>query len=76
MVDAAVAGVGELGDGQVLIAVEATPVNPSDLGVLLGPVSPQALAKEGDDLVAAVPPRALDLFRDRFGKIREQHREP
>src|SRR4051794_28500227 len=58
----------ELADGQVLVAVEASPINPSDLGVLLGPVPPSGLTREGDDLVGSVPEAWLPLFRDRLDK--------
>ncbi len=53
---------------QVLVAVEASPINPSDLGVLLGAVDPGALSSDGPDLVAAVPEAALPLYRDRLDK--------
>src|SRR3954470_6558445 len=58
----------ELGDGQVLIAVEASPINPSDLGMLLGPMSPAGLTRDGDDLVGSVPAEWLPLVRDRLDK--------
>jgi len=58
----------ELAGGQVLIAVEASPINPSDLGVLLGAVDPATLTREGNDLVGAVPDAALPLYRDRLDK--------
>src|SRR3954467_12336229 len=51
----------ELGGGQVLVAVEASPINPSDLGVLLGPVRPDGLTRDGDDLVGSVPAELGDL---------------
>src|SRR5689334_6910263 len=53
---------------EVLIAVEASPINPSDLGVLLGAVSPEELRPEGGDLVGAVPQQALSFYRDRLDK--------
>ena len=53
---------------QVLIAVEASPINPSDLGVLLGAVDPGSLSSDGQDLVGAVPDAALPLYRDRLDK--------
>jgi NADPH:quinone reductase len=53
---------------EVLIAVEASPINPSDLGVLLGAVSPAALSPEGGALVGAVPQEALSFYRDRLDK--------
>jgi NADPH:quinone reductase len=58
----------ELAATEVLIAVEASPINPSDLGVLLGAVDPAALSPDGPDLVAAVPKEALPLYRDRLDK--------
>ncbi len=53
---------------EVLVAVEASPINPSDLGVLLGAVDPRALSSDGPDLVAAVPDGALAFYRDRLDK--------
>jgi NADPH:quinone reductase-like Zn-dependent oxidoreductase len=53
---------------QVVIAVEASPINPSDLGVLLGAVAPSTLRCDGPDLVGPVPQAALSLYRDRLDK--------
>lgn len=53
---------------QVLVAVEASPINPSDLGVLLGALDPDALSADGADLVAQLPPGAVAFYRDRIGK--------
>src|SRR4051795_12586962 len=58
----------ELSDGQVLVAVEASPINPSDLGILLGPMSPAGLTRDGDDLVGSVPLEWLPCLRDRLEK--------
>ncbi len=58
----------DLGAAEVLIAVEASPVNPSDLGVLLGAVGPGALTPDGSDLVGAVPDTTLPFYRDRLDK--------
>jgi len=43
-------------DGEVLIRVEATPINPSDLGLLLGPadVSTMTITGSGDDAVVSM----------------------
>src|SRR3954454_5335991 len=57
-----------LGDDQVLVAVQASPINPSDLGVLLGAVDPSTLHADGEDLVGRVPGAALDLYRARLDK--------
>src|SRR3954452_9569245 len=58
----------ELGDDEVLVAVEASPVNPSALGVLLGAVDPSTLQADGPDLVGRVPEDAMALYRDRLDK--------
>ena len=49
----------EPGGSEVVVAVEASPINPSDLGVLLGAVAPGGLRPDGADLVGAVPEGAL-----------------
>ena len=41
----------EPGGSEVVVAIEASPINPSDLGVLLGAVPPGALRPDGPDLV-------------------------
>jgi NADPH:quinone reductase-like Zn-dependent oxidoreductase len=53
---------------EVVVAVEASPINPSDLGVLLGAVTPGSLRSDGPDLVGAVPDAVLPLYRDRLDK--------
>jgi NADPH:quinone reductase-like Zn-dependent oxidoreductase len=53
---------------EVVVAVEASPINPSDLGVLLGAVAPGTLRPDGPDLVGTVPEAALPLYRDRLDK--------
>jgi NADPH2:quinone reductase len=58
----------EPGGSEVVVAVEASPINPSDLGVLLGAVAPGTLRPDGPDLVGAVPAAALPLYRDRLDK--------
>lgn len=58
----------EIGDDQVVVAVAASPVNPSDLGVLLGAVDPASLRTDGADVVASVPAATLPLYRDRLDK--------
>ncbi len=55
-------------DSQVVVAVEASPINPSDLGVLLGAVAPGTLRPDGPDLVGTVPEATLRLYRDRLDK--------
>ena len=58
----------EPGEREVVVAVEASPINPSDLGVLLGAVAPGTLRFDGPDLVGSVPEAALPLYRDRLDK--------
>src|SRR5690348_17739679 len=58
----------EPGGSEVVVAVEASPINPSDLGVLLGAVDPGTLRPDGSDLVGTVPEAALAVFRDRLDK--------
>ncbi|HMX72180.1 MAG TPA: zinc-binding dehydrogenase [Solirubrobacterales bacterium] len=54
---------------QVLVSVEATPVNPSDLGVLIGPADASTLGPaEGGGLNGKVPEQALPIMRDRLDK--------
>jgi NADPH:quinone reductase len=56
------------GQNEVVVAVEASPINPSDIGVLLGAVDPRTLHSDGADLVGTVPEAALPLYRDRLDK--------
>ena len=44
------------GDGEVLLKVEASPINPSDLGLLIGPADVSSMAVEGtgDDAVVTM----------------------
>ena len=59
----------EPGVSEVVVAVEASPINPSDLGVLLGAVAPGTLRPDGPDLVGTVSAEAaLPLYRDRLDK--------
>lgn len=60
--------VAALGDGDVLIRVEATPINPSDLGLLLGVADTSQLLVEGDVTSAPIPPRLLRMVAARSGK--------
>lgn len=56
------------GEREVVVAVEASPINPSDLGVLLGAVAADTLRAEEAQLVGTIPERALPLYRDRLDK--------
>lgn len=54
---------GEPGPGQLLVRIEAAPINPSDLGLLFGPADMTTLRAEGDAdapvLTARVPEAGL-----------------
>lgn len=63
--------VSPLRDDEVLIRVEATPINPSDLGLLTGPADLSQLTAGGGDsptLTAPVPERALAMVKARLGE--------
>ncbi|MCB0831817.1 MAG: hypothetical protein KDB64_12880, partial [Solirubrobacterales bacterium] len=54
---------------QVLVSVEATPINPSDLGVLLGTTDASTLVSaDGGGLDGEVLPQAMPIMRDRLDK--------
>ncbi len=59
-------------EDQVVVRVEATPINPSDLGLLLGPadMSKARVSGSGDSLkvTAPVPERALPFLAARLDK--------
>ena len=60
----------EPGPDQVLVKVEATPINPSDLGLLLGPADMTTLAASGSGadikVTAKVPASALPFLATRL----------
>jgi NADPH:quinone reductase-like Zn-dependent oxidoreductase len=45
----------EPGPDEVLVEVRATPINPSDLGLLLGPADPRSAQRTGDVATLTVP---------------------
>lgn len=45
------------GEDEVVIRVEATPINPSDLGLLIGVADTSQLSVDGDVTSAPIPPR-------------------
>jgi NADPH:quinone reductase-like Zn-dependent oxidoreductase len=62
----------EPGADEVLVRVEASPINPSDLGVLIGPANVSTLRSEGTVarpvLTAAIPPNAMRTLTARLDK--------
>jgi NADPH:quinone reductase-like Zn-dependent oxidoreductase len=62
----------EPGPGQLVVRVEAAPINPSDLGLLLGPADVSTLRADGTAehpvLVADVPAQRLPAVKARLGQ--------
>lgn len=58
--------------GEIVVRMEAAPINPSDLALLLGPADPATLAAAGPGgqpaLLAQVAPAALGSVRGRIGQ--------
>lgn len=58
-------------DDEIVVRVEAAPINPSDLGVLLGPADLSTISEKTIDgrnaLVATVPARRLNAVKGRVG---------
>ena len=54
-------------DDEVVIRVEATPINPSDLGLLLGVADTSQLSVAGDVTSAPIPPQLLRMVSARQG---------
>ena len=55
-------------DGQVLIRVEASPLNPSDIAVLLSGAKVAEGRREGEELVVPLPEGARGLLTARVGQ--------
>lgn len=56
----------EPGPGEVVVRVEASPINPSDLGLLMGPADASTLRAEG---TAEHPLLVADVPEDRFASV-------
>jgi len=60
------------GDDEIVVRVEAAPINPSDLGLLLGPADIASLSASGGadqpELRFAVPKGRLGAFKARLGQ--------
>ena len=53
-------------DDEVLIQIQATPINPSDLGLLLGPGDIKTLAAEGSKITMDVPEAIMGAMKPRL----------
>ena len=56
------------GDDEVLIQVEATPINPSDLGLLIGPGDINTLKAEDSKIIMDVPEAIMGAMKPRLNK--------
>jgi NADPH:quinone reductase len=56
----------ELAAGEILVRMEAAPINPSDLGLLLGPADLSTLRAEGGTATAQVPEARLGMLAQRL----------
>ena len=58
------------GDGEILVRVEATPINPSDLGLLLGPADLSSfrvgVMAENPTAIADIPPQRMPAMKARL----------
>jgi len=61
----------EPGDDEIVVRVEATPINPSDIGLLLGPADLSRIEVVGNDdqrlVKLCVPPNSLPSIAGRLG---------
>jgi len=61
----------EPGPDDVIVQVEASPINPSDLGLLLGPADMTTLVASGTPerpvLTATIPPARMGMLKPRLG---------
>jgi NADPH:quinone reductase-like Zn-dependent oxidoreductase len=64
--------VAEPGPDDVVVAVQASPINPSDLGLLLGPADIATLEASGTNdrplLTATIPPNRMGMMKPRLGQ--------
>ena len=56
------------GDDEVLIQIEATPINPSDLGLLIGPGDINTLKAEDSKIIMDVPKAIMSAMKPRLNK--------
>ena len=56
------------GPDEVLLEVQASPINPSDLGLLLGGAEVSTASEEGGDLVLLLPDGAVQALAGRLDR--------
>src|SRR5262245_66502794 len=56
----------EPGPDEIVIRVEATPINPSDLGLLLGPGDVKTAKRSGDTVTMAIPEMMMRMAQPRL----------
>lgn len=65
-------GVSSPGPDELIVKVEAAPINPSDLGLLLGPADLSTLTAGGTgdrpELTIAIPPQRMRMMQARLGQ--------
>jgi len=60
--------VGAPGPGELVVRVEASPINPSDLGTLVGPADAATFRSESGALVADIPAASMTGQKARIGQ--------
>lgn len=60
--------VGDPGDDEVIVRIEAAPLNPSDIGLMLGPADISTMKADGSGLAFDLPAGGLDGLAARIGK--------
>ena len=60
----------ELGPDEVIVAVEATPINPSDLGMLIAGADPATFASVDGALVGQLSPASVAAGPDSVSRCR------
>jgi NADPH:quinone reductase-like Zn-dependent oxidoreductase len=60
--------IGAPGAGEIVVRVEASPINPSDLGTLVGPADASTFRNEDGALVADIPAQRMAGMKTRIGQ--------
>jgi len=56
------------GPGEVLVRIEAAPINPSDLGLLIATADVSKAKRDGDVVTAPIPPATMGGLSSRLGE--------